>query len=613
MQIINSEVVFPMFLEPAYRLIKLIGNSEFTQTFIAVDERDYPFSACVIQKIFRRSQFCQNQNIDEKINLLQQLETYSLSPKFLGYHYEDNYIYLIFEFIEGKNINQFLSGNGKLTEVQIWQILTDILPELELLHNYNLIHCNIKPTNIINSKNSRQQQFILVDFANTQIFDNIHDSANKIIAGSPEYLAPEQLDSYPEFSSDLYSLGVTCIYALTEISPFYLFDHANNQWVWRDYLQTKISERLANILDKLINKDINQRFHTAKDVMEVMGIASISPKLTLKLKSQVTSQEFPKLANLYTLTSSTSLISDVNTVAIHPNNHNLVSGHQNKNIYIWNLQSQEFLQSISGHSQSIESLAFSQDGKILASASADKTIKLWESQNYQEIITLLGHTKAVKSVAFSPNQKYLASGSWDKTIKIWDITDAETATEICTLTGHKQQVSAVAFSPDGLYIASGSFDRTACIWKLPPYPTKLQNQNHPERILSGHTWAVLAVAFSPNGEILATGGDDNTIKLWEIKTGREIATLSGHSWSVTGLIFDKSGKFLISSSKDKTIKIWRVSNQQEIMNLYSHEDSITAIAYNYRSDLSPHQLIISASQDKSIKIWELEFETDMET
>ncbi|MEA5573919.1 WD40 repeat domain-containing serine/threonine-protein kinase [Calothrix sp. UHCC 0171] len=611
MQIINSKVVFPMFLEPAYRLIKLIGNSEFTQTFIAVDERDYPFSACVVQKIFRRSQFCQNQNIDEKINLLQRLETYSLSPKLFSYHYKDDYIYLIFEYVEGKNLNQSLSVNGKLNEVQIWQLLTDILPELELLHNWNLIHCNIKPTNIIDCRNSLQQKFILVDFANIQIFDNIHDYANNIISGSPEYLAPEQLDSYPVFSSDLYSLGVTCIYALTDVSPFYLFDSANNQWVWRDYLQTEISERLANLLDKLINKDINQRFHSAKDVMEVMGIASISPKLTLK--SQVTNQEFPKLANLYTLTSSTSLISEVNTVAIHPNNHNLVSGHQNKNIYIWNFQSQKFLQSISGHSQAIESLAFSPDGKILASASADKTIKLWKTQNYQEIITLVGHIKAVKSVVFSPNHKYLASGSWDKTIKIWDVKDAETATEICTLTGHKQQVSSVAFSPDGLYIASGSFDRTACIWKLPPYPTKPQNQNYPECILSGHTWAVLTVAFSPNGEILATGSDDNTIKLWEIKTGREIATLSGHSWSVTGLTFDKSGKFLISSSKDKTIKIWRVSNQEEITNLCSHEDSVTAIAYNFYSDLSPHQLIISGSQDKTIKVWEIELETETET
>ncbi len=628
MQIMNREVVLPMFLEPAYRLIKLIGNSEFTQTFIAVDEKDYPFVGCIVQKIKLRSSQdgCLapsrsgildashnggylDKQITEKISLLQQLEKYPVFPKLLGFHYEENYVYLIFEYAEGKNLNKLLSEQGKLTEVQVWQLLTDILPAIDLLHSYNLIHCDIKPSNIIYNPHSPQQKFTLVDFASACIFNKNHLSVeNNLVKGNPEYIAPEQLNNPPIFNSDIYSLGVTCIYLLTQVSPFYLFDSANNQWVWRDYLQTKISERLANILDKLIHKDINYRFQSAKDVMEVMGISSASIKSSLKLKSHTQNNEYPKLASLYTLTSTTSLASEVNTVAIHPHNHIIASGHTNKNIYLWDLQRKQFLQSISGHSQAIGSVAFSPDGKILASASNDKTIKFWDTNNYQEIITLIGHTKAVKSVVFSPDTKYLASGSWDKTVKIWDV---ETGKDIYTLTGHKQQVSAVTFSPDGLYVASASFDKTVCIWKLEQVlSNKSQIHHNPDSILSGHTWAVLTVAFSPNGEILATGSDDNTIKLWEVKTGQEIATLSGHSWSVTGLIFDLTGEFLISSSKDKTIKIWRVSNQEEIITLCQHEDSVTAITANFITNFNTQfdiRIIVSGSQDKTIKICEIEF------
>ncbi|NJR14273.1 MAG: protein kinase [Calothrix sp. CSU_2_0] len=602
-----------MFLEPAYRLIQLIGNSEFTQTFIAVDEKDYPFVACVVQKIRLRSQsgildasqLGESQNLDRKIILLQQLEKYSLFPKLLSSHLEENYIYLIFEYVEGKNLNKLLSEHGKLTEIQVWQLLTDILPAINLLHSYNLIHCDIKPSNIIYNPNSPQQKFILVDFASARIYDKNHlFIGNKVITGNPEYIAPEQLNTQPIFSSDLYSLGVSCIYLLTQVSPFYLFDSANNKWVWRDYLQTQIGERIGNILDRLIDKDINYRFHSAQDVMEAMGISSVSVKSKFKFKSQTQNNEYPKLASLHTLTSQISLASEVNTVAIHPHNQILASGHNNKNIYLWDLQTNQVLKTIPGHLQAVESICYSQDGKILASASNDKTIKLWDAHNYQEVITLIGHTKAVKSVVFSPDTKYLVSGSWDKTVKIWDV---ENGKEINTLTGHKQQVSAVALSPDGLYVASASFDKTVCIWKLEQaLSSEAEIHYNPASILSGHTWAVLTVAFSPNGEILATGSDDNTIKLWEVKTGREIATLSGHSWSVTGLIFDLTGEFLISSSKDKTIKIWRVSNHEEIIIVCEHEDSVMAIAANFNTQ-SDMPIIASGSQDKTIKICKLEF------
>ena len=63
--------------------------------------------------------------------------------------------------------------------------------------------------------------------------------------GSPEYTSPEQAQGKAVFASDLYSLGVTCIYLLTQIPPFELFDVANNCWVWRDYLT---QSRLANML-----------------------------------------------------------------------------------------------------------------------------------------------------------------------------------------------------------------------------------------------------------------------------------------------------------------------------------------------------------------------------
>ena len=75
---------------------------------------------------------------------------------------------------------------------------------------------------------------------------------------------------------------------------------------------------------------------------------------------------------------------------------------------------------LSGHSDSVYSVAFSPDGQILASASSDKTIILWDSRTGQKIKILEGHRYSVTSVAFSPDGQILASASSDKTIILWD-------------------------------------------------------------------------------------------------------------------------------------------------------------------------------------------------
>lgn len=573
----DSNVVLPIFLEPAYRLFKLISYGKYTQTFFAVNEEEYPFIPCVIQKIL----LPQPKHFEHKLQILQQLSKSSQIPKLIDHHCGNDCIYLIFEHIEGINLNTLLAEQGTLSENKIWQILTDILTTLKLVHSHKLIHCDIKPENIICRNGS--QDFVLVDFAASQVAA-AHYQANNIITGSPEYTAPELALSKPIFSSDLYSLGVTCIYLLTQVRPFDLYDIANNQWAWRHYLQTPISARLGNILDKLINQDINQRFMSVDEVLTAMGISAYT---THEPKNQAPAEH-------KTIHST----SEVNAVAVCLDKNIIASTHSNKDVCIWNfktqLKTQQLLHTLYGHSKPVTSVAFSPDGQILATGSDDKTIKLW-NQDYKEIYTLVGHQHVVKSVAFHPNGEILASGSWDKTIRLWDVT---TGKEVAVLTGHKLQVSAVTFSADGKYLASASFDKTVRLWKNGADYLLYSLSN----ILSSHTWAVTAVAFSSDGKILATGSDDNTIKLWNVNTGEEFATLTGHSWSITALVFSSDGTLLVSGSKDKTVKLWQVSNQEEVTTLSGHTDSVTSVAIAN----SDTQIIVSGSKGKTIKIWELD-------
>ena len=88
-------------------------------------------------------------------------------------------------------------------------------------------------------------------------------------------------------------------------------------------------------------------------------------------------------------------------------------------VKIWDLSAERVLD-LRGHTQMVQALACSRDGRRLATGSLDFTIKLWDTTTGEEILTLRGHTAGVLGVAFSPDGRRLASGSIDWTAKIWD-------------------------------------------------------------------------------------------------------------------------------------------------------------------------------------------------
>ncbi|MEG4584030.1 AAA-like domain-containing protein, partial [Microcoleus sp. MOSTC5] len=287
----------------------------------------------------------------------------------------------------------------------------------------------------------------------------------------------------------------------------------------------------------------------------------------------------------------------VNSVAFSPDGKTLASASSDHTIKLWNVQTQKPIATLTGHSNSVWSVAFSPDGLTLASASSDNTIKLWNVQTQKPIATHTGHSNEVYSVAFSPDGLTLASASSDHTIKLWHLQSQK---PIATLTGHSNSVNSVAFSPDGLTLASASSDKTIKLWNV-------QTQK-PIATHTGHSNEVYSIAFSPDGLTLASASFDNTIKLWNLESQKPIAILTGHSNEVYSVAFSPDGLTLASASSDNTIKLWNLESQKPIATLTGHINEVLSVAF------SPDGLTLaSASRDNTIKLWYLESQKPIAT
>ena len=227
-------------------------------------------AAFIQERIQRRFQ--------RETRMMARLGRHSQIPCLLDHFIEDSQFYLVQEHIPGKTISQELALSGIKTEAEVKQFLSEMLPILRYIHRQNLLHLDIKPSNII--RRSSDNSLVLIDFGAVRRYpDNTLSTTTERGSGTIGFAPSEQLAGKPAPTSDIYALGVTCLYLLTRISPLDLAISPQGQNLrWQESVQ--VSEHFTRILTKMLHPDHTRRFQSIEELDRAMKLEAHYETLT---------------------------------------------------------------------------------------------------------------------------------------------------------------------------------------------------------------------------------------------------------------------------------------------------------------------------------------------
>lgn len=265
-----------------YAISRLLGRGGFGVTFLAKDMNlpDTPW--CAIKQLcpkvsnreaLKRARKC----FDREAKILSQLGTHDRIPQLLDYFEEDGEFYLVQEYIQGMTLTKEVRRNGIFCEESVKDFLREILPLLKFIHQQGVIHRDIKPPNLI--RRHRDGKLVLIDFGavkerialSAAMSERTITTTTTHFIGTMGFAPPEQLSLRPAYASDIYAVGITCLYLLTGLTPKrFNCDRDTGEISWRHLVE--VSDYLAQIINKMLKTTLRERYTQADEIIRDLDL-----------------------------------------------------------------------------------------------------------------------------------------------------------------------------------------------------------------------------------------------------------------------------------------------------------------------------------------------------
>jgi predicted Ser/Thr protein kinase len=244
----------------AFRVVKQLGAGGFAAVYLIKDRADQLFvlkESVLPPTLSAESMAKAREQFQREALLLTKLDHLQIAQVF-DHFTENERNYLRLEYVAGKTLRQLVNDLGVQNEDTVLRWCRELAGILKYLHGLTppVMHRDLAPDNIIVSESGR---LVLIDFGAANEFVG---AATGTLVGRHAYMAPEQIRGKAEPASDIYSLGATLFFCLTGKDPAPLSNCSPLK------AGAKVTPRLEELVRLSTKLDSEERFRTAKDVLE---------------------------------------------------------------------------------------------------------------------------------------------------------------------------------------------------------------------------------------------------------------------------------------------------------------------------------------------------------
>ncbi|MGG6263105.1 protein kinase domain-containing protein [Leptolyngbya sp. AN03gr2] len=628
-----------------YLIVKQLGSGGFSKTYLVLDKHLPGNPQCILKQLcFQGHNTLTLEDartlFEKEANFLYMLgRTHDRIPGLLAHIKDEDHPCLIEEFIEGKNLESYVLEGKQLKPKEAIALLRDVLSTLDFIHQKNIIHQDIKPSNLIQRESDKA--FAVIDFGAA-----VHPKEppfKDLTFGTPGYVPQEQRAGEPAFASDLYALGITTIQLMTGIHPQQLRkDPMSNEIDWQFYLKGKgTPNHLREVLTRLTRSNVKERYQSASEALAALNLSqsttapvgktpeSLVDSSDLRQQTSPSNRRFPWVPltalsmtvivgaaialskpespfyavketvvnQLDTLQAKQKMqIELVKTIAtrdsitkmLMSSDRYLITVDDANTITVINIQTGKTTARIKDAPDRLTKLAVSPNGQWLFGTSNSREVTIWNLATGQAARSFTLKEAAIEAVAFSPDSRTIATSTQNHQMQLWDVGSGKMVrtleNRMLNSAGTEANINCMFFAPNQLIIGATTNNRMK-VWDA--------NTGSLKRVFSGHSELVDTMQISRDGRILYSFGRDRAIA-WDINANKIVSIFPRESAGVTNVRW--SGEHLLTLHENGNVRLWDPQSGRLI-------ETLTTV--QGKTAVSDKAQYLANAVNQEIKIWKI--------